>query len=50
MTPAEKLINAIREGLIEKHGANFLKLSEDQQNEMIVASMTEYIDELKSEK
>ena len=50
MTAEEKLINAIREALIEKHGEEFLFLSEEDQNELILATMREYIDKLKAEK
>lgn len=50
MTPEEKLIQAIREVLIEKHGEEFLLLSEEDQNELILATMREYIDKLKTEK
>lgn len=35
MTPEEKIIQAIREGLIEKHGEEFLELSEKDQNIII---------------
>ena len=35
MTAEEKIINLIREALIEKHGEDFLELSENDQNLII---------------
>ena len=35
MTPEEKIINLIREALIEKHGEEFLELSEKEQTLII---------------
>lgn len=50
MTPEEKLIQNIRECLIEKYGDEFLLLSEKYQNELIYTSVRAYIDKLKAEK
>lgn len=50
MSTEEKLIQNIRECLIEKHGEEFLLLSEEDQNELICDSVRAYIDKLKSEK
>lgn len=35
MTPEEKIINLIREALIEKHGEDFLDLTEKEQTLII---------------
>lgn len=37
MTPEEKLYNSIKNWIIEKDGHNFLKLSEKDQNNIILA-------------
>jgi hypothetical protein len=50
MTSEEKLFNSIREWLIEKDGSNFLKLSEKDQNNIILAVIQTHINELKSQK
>jgi hypothetical protein len=41
MTPEEKIIYHIREGLIEKHGEEFLLLSEEDQTELICGVLLE---------
>lgn len=43
MTAEEKLIQAIREALIEKHGEEFINLSEEEQNELIVGTLLDYV-------
>ena len=48
MTPIEKIANAIRDGLIEKYGEEFLELSEKDQHTLIWATMRDYVDSLKS--
>lgn len=50
MTAEEKLIQAIREALIEKHGEKFINLSEEDQNELIVGTMLDYVKALNAEK
>lgn len=50
MTAEEKLIQAIREALIEKHGEEFINLTEEEQNELIVGTMLDYVKALKAEK
>ena len=50
MSPEEKLIQVIKDGLILKHGEEFLKLSDEDQAELIVQVMREYVDNIKSEK
>lgn len=48
MSAEEKIILAIRDALIEKHGEEFLTLSEEEQNELIAGTMTDYIETLKA--
>ena len=43
----QRFINAIREVLIEHHGENFLRLSEENQNELIAEAILEYIEVMK---
>lgn len=50
MTAEEKLIQAIREALIEKHGEEFINLTEEEQSELIVDTMSNYVKVLKAEK
>lgn len=50
MTAEEKLIQAIREALIEKHGEEFINLTEEEQNELIVGTMLDYVRALKADK
>ena len=47
MTPEEKLYNSIKDWLIEKDGYNFLKLSEKNQNNLIIEVITTYVETLK---
>lgn len=50
MTTEEKLIQTIREALIEKHGEEFINLTKEEQNELIVGTMLDYVKTLKAEK
>lgn len=50
MTTEEKLIQTIREALIEKHGKEFINLTEEEQNELIVGTMLDYVKTLKAKK
>ncbi len=50
MTAEEKMLKAIRDYLIEENGEEFLKLSEEQQNDLILAVIREFIEMTKSEK
>lgn len=43
----QRFINAIRGVLIEQHGENFLRLSEENQNELIAEAILEYIEVMK---
>lgn len=45
MTPEEKIIYYTREALIEKHGEEFLELSLEDQNKLILSSI---LDQLKA--
>ena len=45
MTPEEKIVHYTRLALIEKHGEEFLKLSVEDQNELILSSI---LDQLKA--
>lgn len=47
MSPQEKLIEVIRNGLILKHGNGFLKLSAKDQQELILQVMRDYVDSIK---
>ena len=47
MKPHEKLINVIKDGLIAKHGYNFLKLSEKDLQNLILQVMRDYMDNIK---
>ena len=47
MSPQEKLIEVIRNGLILKHGNDFLKLSAKDQQELILQVMRDYVDSIK---
>lgn len=49
MSPEEKFIDGIRNLLIEKYGEEFLTLSEEDQNELILKEIRKCIDLLKSE-
>lgn len=50
MTSEEKVYNSIKNWFIEKDGYNFLKLSEDDQNNLILAVIQTHIKDLKSQK
>lgn len=50
MTAEEKFINNIREWIIEQDGEKFLRLSEKDQNNIILAIIQTHIDKLKNEK
>lgn len=50
MNAEEKFINNIRDWFIEKDGDKFLKLSEKDQNNLILAVIKTHIDKLKNEK
>ena len=43
MTPAEKLYKVIKMGLIEKYGEDFLDLTVDEQNNLIIDELQNYI-------
>ena len=49
MTPEDqqKLYEDLKNWLIAKHGYNFLKMSEDNQNKMIIGLIESYIAKLK---
>lgn len=48
MTAEEKFINSIRNYLIEVNGKKFLQLSEEKQNDLIIATIQEYINKVKN--
>lgn len=50
MTAEEKMLKSIRNYLIEENGEEFLKLSEEQQTELIIAVLREFIEKTKNEK
>lgn len=50
MTPAEKVYNNIKDWFILTDGNNFLKLSDEEQNELIISMINLYADNLKNEK
>ena len=47
MTPAEKLCNELKNYFIEKYGYNFLRLSEEDQQKLIVSAVQSYVDKVK---
>ena len=47
MTPSEKIYNNIKEWFIVTDGDNFLKLSDEEQNELILSMIRLYVDNLK---
>lgn len=47
MTPHEKLIKVIKDGLIKKHGYDFLRLPEKDQQNLIIQVMKDYVDNIK---
>ena len=50
MTAEEKHINDIRNWFIEKDGDKFLRLSEKDQNNLVLAVIRTHVDNLKAEK
>ena len=50
MTPQEKLYNELKNWFIEKHGYEFLRLSEKDQQNLIISAVQSYTDKLKNEK
>lgn len=50
MTAEQKFYNAIREYLILKEGYQFLRLSEKNQETLIVTTIHDYIKSMKNEK
>lgn len=50
MTPSEKIYNDLKEWFIVTDGDNFLKLSDEEQNELIISMIRLYVDNLKNEK
>lgn len=50
MTAEEKMLKAIRNYLIEENGEEFLKLTKEQQNDLILAIVREFIEMTKNEK
>lgn len=50
MTPEEKVYNNIKEWYIVTDGDNFLKLSDEDQNELILSMIELYVDNLKNGK
>lgn len=49
MTAEEKFINSIRDYLIEETNGAFLKLSEEGQNNLILATIQSYIEKMKTQ-
>ena len=50
MKAEEKVIHYIREGLREKHGEFYAKLSEEEQNDLIAMVIRENIEKMRKEK
>lgn len=50
MTPSEKIYNDLKDWFIVTDGDSFLKLSADDQNEIILSMIRLYVDNLKNEK
>lgn len=48
MTPAEKLYNELKNYYIEKYGYDFLRLSEKDQQNLIIAALQSYADKVKN--
>ena len=46
MTAEEKFINNIRAYLIEENGEEFLELTEEEQNNLILATIHSYIEKM----
>ena len=49
MNAPEKVIMAIREGLLDKHGEDFALLSQDQQYGMILMVLNENLEQMRKE-
>ena len=50
MTAEEKMLKSIRDYLIGENGEKFLNLSEEQQHDLILAILKEFIEKTKNEK
>lgn len=50
MTPSEKIYNDLKDWFIVTDGDNFLKLSDEDQNDLILSMIRLYVDNLKNEK
>ena len=50
MTAEEKIINLIRESLIEKHGEDFLELTEKEQTLIICDEIEKHFKRFRNEK
>lgn len=48
MTPYEKLYNELKNWYIEKYGYEFLRLSEKDQQNLIIAAVQSYADKVKN--
>ena len=48
MTAEEKFIDSVRDYLIEETNGAFLKLSEEGQNNLILATVQSYIEKMKT--
>ena len=47
MTPSEKIYNDLKDWFIVTDGDNFLKLSDEDQNDLILSMIRLYVDNLK---
>ena len=47
MTPSEKIYNDLKDWFIVTDGDNFLKLSDEDQNDLIISMIRLYVDNLK---
>jgi hypothetical protein len=50
MNAEEKVIHYIRRGLEDERGEEYAKLSEEQQNELILMVIREHIEQMRKEK
>lgn len=50
MKPEEKIINLIRESLIERYGEEFIELTEREQTLLICDEINKYFDRFKNER
>lgn len=48
MTPQEKLYNELKNWFIEKYGYEYLRLSEKDQQNLILSAVQSYADKLKT--